>query len=203
MNKLKGLVIALLLVCFVFGILYHNKNKPESGNQITYDLPCPSKIETNLSLTNKYLRRENNFPGKYTKAFSQVEIDYAENEIYPRINSADELLNTYFEATRCGDKLLAKLLSSPAISPPSEPLDQFNINFENTWKKVSNKKYSNLFICKIFENCRQKSYVDLDGEKFVFEYNDNLYNSNNKYFGKVSVFFRSCSEISEESDKCK
>ena len=139
---------------------------------------------------NQLTKRKNQINGIFMSVFTNQEIELGENYIFPKINSDKELISLYLESARCKNQLTVKLLTQPSISPPSEPADEFDKNFNLLWKTIEGKEFSNLRICDGQNGCSHKFYVDIDSKPYMFEFDSNQYHDHPEefeYFGKVSV----------------
>lgn len=150
-------------------------------------------VKTIESVDDSILPRKDETEGLYKSVFSENEEEFAAKQIFPRINNKEELINLYLESLRCGNKSIAKILSSPEF-PYSETASSFNTKFENLWDKLAYKNYSNILICSDTSSCIRYFFVDYDNEKYRLSYHiePSSFESNRFFFGKVGVDLTKC-----------
>lgn len=183
------LVCLLIIISLIFGYLLTN---PETRHNTCDSLKRFENLDDVLPI------RKDRFSGIYLSSFSEEDKSFAEKQVFPRINSRQELIDTYLESLKCNNKKIAKILSVPEF-PNSESVSNFNTKFESIWSQISNKQYTIIRICSDASNCIRYFFIDVGGQRYRLSFHlDSIsFEPDKFFFGKIGQDFTKCTNNDE------
>jgi hypothetical protein len=168
---IKRIVAVVLIVCtcftlFIIGYSLSKFKFVDLGFQkdcITINIPIVNII--NYKPKQSY---------KYVENYETNSLFYYETILALEITNNQDLLKVYFNAIRCNDKNLAKLLSAEAF--PTISGKDFNTRFDNFWNKVAGKTPKFIFQKELQSGI---IYVSKFDDKFyqneIYDYGQNQF----------------------------